>query len=308
LSAKTGGELAKRFGVALVGIPLAGVLAYHGGWALGGVLAVIAAAGAAEFYRLAERGEVRAFRLPGVLAAASFVALAAAWPVAAETVPVFWRLVVVLLLALLAGAIWARGVDGRPLHAVGVTVVGALYAGGTLAYALFLRHLLDAGPGQPPAAGGPGPAWVGGALLAFPLVLTWINDSGGYFIGKRWGRHRLAPRVSPKKSIEGSVAGVVLAVPAGAVFGSLVLEAWAGLPVGAVAGAVGGALVAAAAQVGDLAESVLKREAGVKDSGALLPGHGGILDRFDALYFTIPVAYWYLGQLLVPGWGGWPWP
>jgi len=95
-------------------------------------------------------------------------------------------------------------------------------------------------------------------------------------------------------------------VVVGSIYAGVVLGGWLGLPIGYAEGAVGGALLGVAAQVGDLVESLFKREAGVKDSGKVFPGHGGILDRFDALLFTLPVAYWYLG--LVFRSRGVPWP
>ncbi len=196
---------------------------------------------------------------------------------------------------------WARGVEGKPLFAASVTVFGAAFTGWTLVHALFLRHefaaALDSTPTGAPAFLS-STAWVGAALVIFAVGVTWINDTSAYFAGRAWGRRKLMPRVSPGKTVVGAVAGIVGAVVAGAAYAGFVLGGWYGLPIGPVGGAIGAALIAVVAQVGDLAESVIKREAGVKDSGHLLPGHGGILDRFDALFFTLPAAYWYLAAVL----------
>jgi phosphatidate cytidylyltransferase len=104
----------------------------------------------------------------------------------------------------------------------------------------------------------------------------------------------MIPRVSPAKTWEGTISGLAGAVITSVVYAQLVFSGWLGIDIGIVAAIIGGMLLSAGAVLGDLAESLLKREAGVKDSGTLLPGHGGVLDRFDALYFTIPLAYWFL--------------
>jgi phosphatidate cytidylyltransferase len=142
----------------------------------------------------------------------------------------------------------------------------------------------------------------------FPVLLAWVGDASAYFVGRRWGRHRLAPRVSPGKSVEGAIAHLVASVLVAAAYAAVAARMVPGLlpeaPVVAAAGAVltaavlAGALLSGAGQVGDLAKSVIKREAGVKDSGKLFPGHGGIVDRLDTLFFTLPVAY-ALARLLI---------
>jgi phosphatidate cytidylyltransferase len=128
-----------------------------------------------------------------------------------------------------------------------------------------------------PAAGGM--VWVLAVVLS-----TWAGDSAAYLAGRAFGRHKLAPAVSPGKTIEGALGGLLSAMFVSAVvFGaSGALPAWTGALIGAVIGVCG--------QLGDLSESFLKRQAGVKDSGDLIPGHGGMLDRVDALLFAFPAA------------------
>jgi phosphatidate cytidylyltransferase len=120
----------------------------------------------------------------------------------------------------------------------------------------------------------------------YALLISWTGDGGAYYVGRAFGRHKLAPRVSPNKSWEGSAASVVASVLiAGAYMLRFIPE------VGAVQAIVITIVANAAGQLGDLAESAMKRGAGVKDSGAILPGHGGFLDRVDSTLFTLPAIY-----------------
>lgn len=278
-------ELTKRVAVAAAGIPLAVLVVYIGGWLLAGILAGIAAGGAAELYRLAARRGARPFVIPGAALAAALVLLPLLTP---RPEALAWPLFLAGALVVAAAAIFRRGVAGSPLAVTAITTFGALLTGGTLMYGVMLRHLPVTG--TRPDWG----HWVGPALIAFPITLTWLGDTFAYFGGRRFGRRKLIPAVSPAKTVEGALSSVIGTVLAGAGYAHFIFGMWLGVPLDAVAGALIGLVISPVAQVGDLAESLLKREAGVKDSGALLPGHGGVLDRFDALFFTIPVMYWLL--------------
>jgi phosphatidate cytidylyltransferase len=282
-------ELTKRVAVAAVGVPVAVLILYVGGWIMAAALAAIAAGGALEFYRLARQRGVRPFAGAGAVLAGVPVLLAAATPHAEV-----WtlRIFIAAMLLIAAAAVFRRGVEGSPLTVMAVTVFSALFTGGTLLYAMLLRLT------PVPGASTDWHAWVGPALLAFPMTLTWMGDTLAYFGGRAFGRHKLIPSISPAKTVEGALAGVIGTTVVGALYAYFVFGAWLGVPVSAVAGALIGLVVSPIAQTGDLVESLLKREAGVKDSGTLLPGHGGVLDRFDALFLSIPVTYWLLMLVL----------
>jgi phosphatidate cytidylyltransferase len=170
-----------------------------------------------------------------------------------------------------------------------LTLAGALYVAWPLAHFIPLRDI--GRPAAPPfwqALGapdlGPGAWWV---LAAFLMV--WLCDTAAYFVGSFWGRHKLSRYVSPKKSWEGAIAGFLVSI--GVALGLVPLL---GLGLSYAWAAALGAIVGVVGQVGDLAESLLKRQVGVKDSGRLIPGHGGMLDRADSLLFVVPVVYYFL--------------
>ena len=127
---------------------------------------------------------------------------------------------------------------------------------------------------------------IGAYLVMLTFLCTWACDTGAYFIGSAIGKTKLAPKLSPNKTVEGAVAGVLSSVLIAAAFGTFIK-----LPMGHAPAM--GAIFGVFSQLGDLSESAIKRELDVKDSGTLVPGHGGILDRFDSLLFTGPAAYYY---------------
>ncbi|HSE93445.1 MAG TPA: phosphatidate cytidylyltransferase, partial [Methylomirabilota bacterium] len=129
----------------------------------------------------------------------------------------------------------------------------------------------------------------GDFLVLFLVTVTWLGETAAYVVGSTVGRHRLAPAVSPRKTIEGAVAQLVASVAGAGLFAAWLLPAWS------LAGAlVAGSILGVVGQVGDLVESVMKRSVGVKDAGGLIPGHGGVLDRIDGLLFNTPALYYYV--------------
>ncbi len=273
-------NLAQRIGFAAVAIPLALGVVWYGGWLLVALVAVVAVLGTRELYGLFHRTGGRALEPAGLAAAAVLPpavyllvahpspVVAAAWPYAAA----LW------VMLLMTGALIARAPTERPLAAAATTVFGVCYAAALPVFLIDLRH---AGHGER--------SWAGAGLVFFPLVVTWVCDTAAMFAGRSIGGPKLAPTVSPGKTRAGAVAGV-----AGALLVAPLFSAWIFPAVGVSASLVALLLIAAVlsvvGQMGDLAESLFKREAGVKDSSHLIPGHGGVLDRFDSLYFVVPAA------------------
>lgn len=166
---------------------------------------------------------------------------------------------------------WLRDFQNRNMSDVAVTFFSLFYVAGSLSYLILLRQL-D----------------YGYYYILLTLLLTWASDTGAYFVGKTLGRHKLSPKLSPNKSWEGVLGGAIFSILVSLVFYwyTHFLIIWHMVTLGL--------LVPAAALTGDLVESAIKRIAHVKDSGVILPGHGGFFDRFDSLMLTAPVVYYYL--------------
>lgn len=280
-------ELRRRVLVALVGAPLALGIIWIGGAPLATLAGGLAGVAAWEFYRIAREGGSMPMSALGVVLSALIPLGVHAHVLGVLQLPVYaW---VLSYLLVLGAAIWVRGVDGKPLGAASTTVFGALYTGGTLAFVYVLRyHNYAVGD------------TAGALVVIFPVVLTWASDTGAYFSGRLIGGRKLIPAVSPGKTVAGAVGALVVTVAVTYAFVHGLLKPSAQLaftPWGLV---LFGIAISVTAQIGDLAESLLKREAGVKDSGTLFPGHGGVLDRMDSLFFVLPVAYALYDWLLIP--------
>ncbi len=279
-------EFPKRLLVAIVLIPLVVGVVYAGGPALVTLLSLASGLAAWEFFRLAEARGARPLNAIGIMLSALVPMVVHARFLGFWVPPV--SVVALAVPLLLSAVLFQRGVAGGPLASIGATLTGVLYTGGMLSFAYALRYhdyIVDARGGT--------------ALVLLPVVVTWLNDTGGYLAGRAFGRRKLMPTVSPAKTWAGAYGGVVASVLTTWAIAAFVLPSVAHVTLRPLGIFVIGVVLSAAAQVGDLAESMFKREAGVKDSSQLIPGHGGVLDRVDSLLFTLPVGYVLLGSFLV---------
>lgn len=255
-----------RIIVGLIALPLVLAPIWFGGiWCLLLLLAV-ALAGGVEFFSLLDDGGFRPLRWLGLAWIAGLVATG--WQ---PGLPLAVPLISAGLIGTLVATLFQRQ---QAIHTWLATSGGAIYLGLMLGHVMALRQLPD------------GFWW-----LLYGLLIAWTNDTAAYFTGVTLGRRRLWPRLSPKKTWEGTVAGWVAA----AVMGGLLMMVLP-VPMSVVYGAALGALGGVFALLGDLAVSMVKRQVKVKDSGHLIPGHGGMLDRLDSLLFVLPLIYyvvWY---------------
>lgn len=258
--------LPARLATAAIAIPsLLGLIFWAPPWGMTVVVTTLAVLALAEYSGLAFSAQPRdrAFSL----AVGTAVVLVAAYG------PGPW-LIATLAAFILVGLTWtilARPDLERGLGDFGLSAVGVLYVGLLMPHFIWL-HRLEGGPG-----------WV-----AFVIAVGMAGDTAGYFVGRSLGRHRLIPRVSPGKTVEGAV-GVLLGSVVGGAFANLFFlraRPWPEVIVLAmVMGVIG--------QLGDLSESVMKRSFGAKESGWIFPGHGGVLDRIDSLLFPVTFVYYY---------------
>lgn len=270
-------DIGQRTLTILWGLPIVAACVWFGGWLLLLGAAVLTAVSLAEFWPLGRPFGVLGGLRWEVGAGALLLLLGARLGPA----PFSGALGAAIVISVVGGVVRAAATPGGDAlrAALGGTVwaiVALLYIPWLLGYVLLLRE------------SGPGALGLHRAVAAVGLI--WLGDMVAFLSGGAFGRHRLAASISPGKTVEGAVSAVVAGAVAGALFGGWMdLPAWAAALTGIALGGVGLA--------GDLWESLVKRAAAVKDSGTVVPGHGGVLDRFDSLLLGAPVAYWLLERL-----------
>jgi phosphatidate cytidylyltransferase len=270
MASKAPSNLAMRLATAAVAVPLILLLLYRGpAWGFFLLVFPAAVIGASELFAMTHPGDRPAQIVGIVMSAAASLAI---YFCGHDLRVVVSLLVVIPLLGPLV-TLWRLGsIETAALRAFALSF-GPVFVAVPLTLLAILRR--DMGSD-------------GASYVVMTLMFAWWGDTGGYFAGRYLGKHKLYEAVSPKKTIEGSIGGL-----AGSVLGALCAHFWY-LPSIPLAHAIPLAIFAGAlGQAGDLGESLIKRSTGVKDSGAIVPGHGGILDRVDALIFTTSVVYLY---------------
>jgi phosphatidate cytidylyltransferase len=248
---------------ALILAPVVIALIWIGGWWFYGLLAVALGLAAYEFNQLMQLG---GFQPP--LFFSIILILSLLLDVAAPQIELLRPAIALTLIGSLSWQLAHR--QNSPAANWALAIVIGLYLGTAGAHMILQRQLEH------------GERW-----LLLTLTGTWLADSGAYLVGSRWGRHKLTPTLSPRKSWEGLIGGLIF----GSVLNMIVASLF-GLPI--IHGAALGLIGATLGLPGDLSISMIKRQAGTKDSGRLIPGHGGLLDRLDSLLFTVIVGYYYI--------------
>ena len=276
-------NLQQRLLTAGVVIPVLLVLFYLGGLWFLGLAEFVILIGMLEFCRMVNAKGFPAHAILGTIAALCLGVAA-----------YFARLDLIVMILTLAGlAILAAQISSKDLktaiNSTSATMMGVIYVGFFLCHIVLLRNW----------DGTKGKVDIGLFLIVLTIAITFLNDAGAFFIGRKWGKHKMTPVISPKKSWEG-VGGAIVFGIAGSALTKLVFDRWIlTTNLAWVHCIILGALLVCAAIVGDLVESLFKRDAGIKDSGTLLPGHGGAFDRIDSLIWAGVLGFFWIRFLMV---------
>ncbi|MCX6344223.1 MAG: phosphatidate cytidylyltransferase [Armatimonadetes bacterium] len=287
-------EVLKRVLSAVVMIPISVLLIFWpGGLPFAIAIGIIAIWCAHEFYTGVRKLGANPVELLGLLAVAMFVVSARNYEI--KTISAIFPAVLTLLF-IISFCVELVRKNRAPLVNVGATVFGSIYVGWLIMHLVVLRstHGLGDVHGKIIVGGYSNDATAWLVMMAF--ICTWASDTGAFFIGKFFGKKKIAPNLSPNKTLEGCIGGF-----AGAIISALIVGYIIRLPLHHALAL--GVLMGVLCQLGDLSESAIKREIGIKDFGKALPGHGGVLDRMDSMLFTGPAMYYYVALFLM-NWKG----
>jgi phosphatidate cytidylyltransferase len=271
--------LLRRVISAMVGIPVLVLATWLGGWWLLVVLSIIVCVASAEFHTFGKKLGLYPSKTRMILGALAILFVMGFSKDFSKVILVFTS----LLFICLAGVLLDKKSRQQTL-VVGFELFGMVYVGLGISYVALLRGI-------------PGSEGIYYALLVF--IITWLCDICAYFAGIRFGRHKLCPRFSPKKSMEGAVAGIIGAGIGAFLINFIVKLSFSITTMSGFSAVLLGSVGAIFGEFGDLFESMLKRDVKLKDSGNIIPGHGGMLDRFDSLLFVAPVVYYFITTFVI---------
>lgn len=254
---------------AIVGIPIFLAVFWYGRWPLLLTIGIITIAGILELQRFWQKLGIKSW-LPGMILGGILFLIPAYLGSERFTGLIFTFILILNLFYLVIKY------PGYSFTDIAANFGGTVYVGWLLSHLIFVQKLPE-----------------GFHYVILLLATTWSTDTAAYFIGMNLGRRKLAPELSPKKTVEGSAGGVAGSVLAALLVGLVApgMALYHYIIIGLLVGIIG--------QVGDLLESALKRQAGIKDSGNIIPGHGGVLDRFDSMFFTGPAVYYYIRMFII---------
>ena len=268
----------RRLVTAAIGVPVAIVCSLVGGIPFLIAVNLVILFGLVEFYRMMEAKGIRPYKTVGVAAG-----LGVSWYVYFQGGVFSSLFITLVLLIIMVLELFRRDGELAVFH-ISSTILGVFYVAWLGSHIILLRQL---GEGAP--AGD-----LGGSFVLLTLALAWGTDTGAFFVGNALGKRKLLPRVSPEKSVEGAWGGVATALAA-----AFIAKATFASYLTAVDALALGLVAPVAAVLGDLVESLMKRDVRIKDTSHALPGHGGMLDRFDSVLFVAPLVYYYLRFVVV---------
>jgi len=274
-----GGSVAKRVLASVIFLPCLFIIARRGGFYYLALIDIMILIGLWEFYKMMEAKGLRPYKALGILSG-----LALSWYVFFQQGVYANFFLSVIFIGIMTLEL-ARREKGLAVYHISVTIFGVFYVAWLGSHLILLRELphlkgLDYS--------------IGFSFVMVVFVLTWCYDTGAFFVGMQFGKHQIFPKVSPGKTAEGVLGGVIFSI-----IGSLVVRLTLA-PYLSVIHAVGLALISSVVgQLGDLVESMIKRDVKIKDASATIPGHGGVLDRFDSVLFTSPLIYYFFKYFIL---------
>lgn len=276
---KKGSSLAGRLLAAAIFLPCFFIIAHRGGIYYLILVDMIIMFGLFEFYKMMEAKGLRPYKWIGILSGAALP-----WYLFLRQ-GIYANVLLTLTFIAVMIAELLRREKGHSVYHISVTIFGVLYVAWLGSHLMLLREL--------PIIAGIDYSF-GYTFVIIVFALTWCYDTGAYTFGRLFGRHKLFPSISPGKTVEGAIGGTFLSI-----VGILVVRQLMNTQLGIVEAVLMAVAASIVGQLGDLVESMIKRDAKIKDSASSIPGHGGILDRFDSLLFTAPLIYYALRYFIL---------